>query len=209
LIAPFEGEPRKWGRPPWVDRYSGKRYRINATGDTGGVGVARVQTYRDVLAAFRTHPEAKSAGPDGRPCGRGTVGLLGRRVVRTAYLVHLGKEANKLEAVEAGLQHNSDEVYTAYADPRRDLWRALVLPVLREMPSRDLAEAVGVSERRLRDVLNGRARPHPNSEASLTQVAVAFAQDRLRRRGPAVPADDMAAYAALLQVHAGCTAHAG
>jgi hypothetical protein len=41
-------------------------------------------------------------------------------VVRTADLVHLGKEANRREEVEAGLEHDPDEVYTAYADPRRD-----------------------------------------------------------------------------------------
>jgi hypothetical protein len=163
--------------------------------------VARVQTYRDVLEDFRTHPEAKSAGPDGQPCGRGTVGLLGRRVVRTAYLVHLGKEANKLEEVEAGLEHDPDEVYTAYADPRRDPWRALVLPVLREMPSKQLASAVGMSERRLRDVLTGRARPPPNTEAAVTRAAAQFARNGLRRLRLAVPSDDRAACAALLKGH--------
>src|SRR5262249_30495114 len=149
----------------------GTRFRIDATGDTGGVGVARVQTYRDVLAAFRTHPEAKSIGSDGRPCDRGTVGLLRRQTVRTASLGHLGKEANKLEEVETGLEHDPDEVYTAYADPRRDPWRALVLPVLRRIPSPELAASVGMSERRLRDVLTGRARPHPDTRMALTRAA--------------------------------------
>jgi hypothetical protein len=198
LIAPFEKDARKWTKLPWVDRYSGKRYRIDATGDTGGAGVARVQTYRDVLAAFRTHPEAKSVAPNGRPCGRGTVGLLGRRVVRTASLVHLGKEANKLEEVEAGVEHDPEEVYTEYADPRRDPWRALVLPVLRRMPRKELAEAVAMSERRLRDLLKGRARPHPDTEAAMLRAAAQFARDELRRSGSWVPPDDLAACAAFL-----------
>jgi hypothetical protein len=203
LIAPFENDPRKWTKLTWVDRYSGKGYRIDATGDAGGCGVARVQTYRDVLAAFRTHPEAKSAGPDGEPCGRGTVGLLGRRAVRTAYLVHLGKEANKLEEVEAGLEHDPDEVYTAYADPRRDPWRAQVLPVLRQMPSKELAAAVGMSGRRLRDVLSERARPHPDTQAALARFAVEFARMELRAKGREVPGDGHAACAAFLAFAAG------
>lgn len=77
--------------------------------------------------------------------------------MRTAHLVHHGKEAKKLKAVEAGLEHHQDAVYTAYADPQRDSWRALVLPVLRQMPIKENAGAVGVTERRLRDVLDGRA----------------------------------------------------
>jgi hypothetical protein len=84
LIAPYERDVLKWTQLPWIDRHSGERFRIDATGDTGGLGVTRVQTYRDALAAFRTHPEAKSAEPNGRPSGRATVGLLGRRVARTA-----------------------------------------------------------------------------------------------------------------------------
>lgn len=163
--------------------------------------MTQAQTYRDARASYRTHPEAKSSGSDGRPCGRGTVGLLGRRTVRTAYLVHLGKEANKLEEVEAGLEHDADEGYTEYDDPWRDPWRALVLPVLRRMPRKDLVAAVGMSERRLRDVMTGRARPRPDAKAALTRAAVEFAREELRRLGRVAPTDDLAACAALLATH--------
>jgi hypothetical protein len=50
---------------PWIDCDTKSTCRISTTADTGGPGVARVQTYRDLLADFLHHPEAKSAGPDG------------------------------------------------------------------------------------------------------------------------------------------------
>jgi hypothetical protein len=118
LIAPFEKDAWKWTRIPWFNRYFGDLYRIDTTGNMGGVCVAWVQTYRAVLAAFRTHPEVKSDGPDWRPCDLRTVGLLSWRVVQPAHLDQLGKEANKLKQIEAGIEHDPDEVWTVYANSR-------------------------------------------------------------------------------------------
>jgi hypothetical protein len=81
-FAPYEADPTKWLGLPWVDRYSGKRIPVSTSEAMAGPERARLQTYRDVVAAFRTHPEAKSADAEGRPCGRQTVGLLRRRVVQ-------------------------------------------------------------------------------------------------------------------------------
>jgi hypothetical protein len=47
---------------------------------------------------------------------------------------HVGKEANKLEAVEAGLEHDPEAVYTEYISSKYDPWRTLVLPVLKQIP---------------------------------------------------------------------------
>ena len=200
LVAPYEADPRQWGRLPWVDRSSGQRYRISTTAQTGGAGVARVQTYRDVLADFRTHPEAKSSGADGRPCGRGTVGLLGRRRVRLVpeLLTYVGKESNRLEEVEVGLGHDPDEVYTEYADPGRDSWRALVLPVLRAMQGKALAEATGLSERSIREIRNGHSMPRMTRKACLTRTAATFARARLIESGLRPVDDDLVACAVWL-----------
>ncbi len=78
LVAPWEADASKWLRLPWVDRYTGARITISTTAELGGPERARLQTYCDVVRAFRTHPEAKSADAEDRPCGRGTVGLLQR-----------------------------------------------------------------------------------------------------------------------------------
>ncbi len=184
----------------WVDRSSGERYPI-ATGERGdSEGVARVKTYRDVLREFRGHPEAKSAGPDRRTCGRGTVGLLRRRQVRSVpdLVTYVGKESNRLEEVEAGLGHDPDEVYTQYPDPRRDTWRALVLPVLKHIPAKRLAEETGLAMSTIKAARNGHAVPHGRNRAALARAAAAFARERLKEWGLEPPIDDLATCAAFL-----------
>jgi len=201
LIAPFEKDGRRWLHLPWIDRYSGMSYHISTTADTGGLGVARVQTYRDVLAAFRTHPEAKSAGPDGRPCDRRTIGLLQRRVVRSLLelTAHVGKESNRLEEVEAGIEHDPDEVWTEYVDPARDSWRTLVLPVLRQIPAKELADATGLAVSTVKAARNGHTNPHGRNREVLTRAAAAFGRLELRTQGLEPPADDLAACATYLE----------
>ncbi len=58
-----------------------------------------------------------------------------RRVVRSlsALTTHVGKESNRFEEVEAGIEHNPDEVWTEYVDPRCGPWRALELPIPRQI----------------------------------------------------------------------------
>lgn len=98
---------------PWTDIHCRKTYRITTVGPGAG-DLVRVKDYRDVLAEYEVHPEPKSAALDGSPCGPGTQGLLQRRPVRVGRVVHIGKEANRLEDVEAGLVHDMDEVVEVY-----------------------------------------------------------------------------------------------
>jgi hypothetical protein len=176
-LPPFETNVTTWQTLPWVDRSSGQPYRISTAADTGGAGVARVRTYRDVRAAFRTHPEVKSAGSDGRPCGRQTVGLLAPRVVQETYVAHVGKEANKLEEVDAGLERDPEVVYTEYHRPDRDEWAAVILPALRTQNLAAFARACGVTERQLRSLVAGRSRPHAKSQARILHILYTFKGD--------------------------------
>ncbi len=111
---------------------------------------------------------------------------------------HVGKEANHLEEVEAGIEHDSDEVYAEYPDPQRDPWRALVLPVLRDVPAATLAAATGLHPRSVPAVRNGHRAPHPRTRAVLARAAADFARCRLGERGVLPPADGLAACAAYL-----------
>jgi len=122
--------------------------------------MARVDTFADVLAKYETHPEAKSLGPDGEPCGRATVGLLRRRPVTFGKIVLIGKESNRLAERSRGelTVDDLDQRITTYEDD--DEWYRVVVPKLREIGAPALAEATGVSERRARDWLTGRALPH-------------------------------------------------
>jgi hypothetical protein len=62
-----------------------------------------------------------------------------------------------------------NERLTVYHD--NDGWRRFTLPRLQAMGSRKVAEAVGISERRARDILKGRAVPHPKHRTELRQLA--------------------------------------
>lgn len=73
--------------------------------------------------------------------------------------MHIGKESNRLEAVEAGIEHDPDEVWTEYQDPRCDPWWTLVLPVLRQMPIDRLVAATGLHRRSLFAIRAGERRP--------------------------------------------------
>jgi hypothetical protein len=190
LVAPYEPDPARWVQLDWVDLYSGQAYRIATTGEARP-RLVRVRSYREVLREYGVHPEAKALGPDGRPCGRATVGLLRRRPVRLAELRLIGKEANLVEEVEAGLVHDPREVLNEYGDPARDPFDQFVRPVLRRLPKGALAEAAGIHPRKVAAIRNGHARPRPAHREALIRAAGRWAQERLRDRGLPVPVDPL------------------
>ena len=134
LIAPYERDPRKWERLPWIDQYSQKRYRISASVPSATRTLARVKSYGDVLEEYEFHPEAKCSDASGGLCGRQSVGLLGRRHVRIEDIHFIGKESNQLEDVEERGAADAADVYTEYPNARRDEWVTKWLPLLRSTP---------------------------------------------------------------------------
>jgi hypothetical protein len=89
----------------------------------------------------------------------------------SSRLLRVGKESNKLEDVEAGFEHDADSIWTEYEDPKRDPWGTEVLPILRQFQHADLASATGLSERALRAIRNGHARPKHVVREALTRLA--------------------------------------
>lgn len=126
-----------------------------------------MDSFADVLERYPSNPEAKSLGPDGKPCGRSTIGLLGRRPVTAGKIVLIGKESNRLVERRSGelTIDDLDLRLTIYED--HDEWRRLVLPKLRRIGVAESARAVGMSDRRMRDVLKGRVMPHPRHQMIL------------------------------------------
>jgi len=175
LIAPYTTDPSAWARSLWTDIYSGKRFPIS-TAATSDPVVARVASYGDVIARYRTHPEPKSLGPDGIPCSRNTVGLLRRRPVRAAGIVYSGKESNLLDEVERGLVHDWGEVLQTYRDPRRDQWVTTVVPFLKRLPAATLARQAGLTKRTIQALRNGHARPSSKTRWAVITVALEHAQ---------------------------------
>jgi hypothetical protein len=183
LVAPWESDPARWSELSWVDVHHPDRGPYRITTIAGRPGQPKVDTHGDVAEKYAAHPEAKALGPDGEPCGRGTVGLLQRRPVIAGEIKLIGKESNRLEERSAGLLtiDELDERLVVYHDD--DGWRRFTLPKLQAMGSKKVAEAIGISERRARDILKGRAMPHPRRRAQLEELSHGFeSQLRTERR---------------------------
>lgn len=163
LIAPYQPDSRRWLTDTWINRYSGREYQITTKPSAGRVrqGVITVKTYRDVIEEFATHPEAKSAGTDGAPCRRNTVGLLRRRPVQALSVIHIGKESNRLEDVQAGLVQDPDEVVSRYDDVLYERFRLHAVSRLRRLGVRETVRRTGHSVGAVSAALSGRSRPRP------------------------------------------------
>jgi len=67
--------------------------------------------------------------------------------VRALDVAYIGKESNELEAVDAGLVLDVDEVIAVYIDEQAESWQREMLPALKRIPCTQLAGVAGVSER--------------------------------------------------------------
>jgi len=174
LIAPYETDPRKWERLPWIDQYStkGTRYRISTTVPSLTRQIARVKSYGDVLEEYEFHEEAKCADASEAPCGKQSIGLLFRRRVAIGSPHFIGKESNKLEEVEEGSVPDAGDVYTQYPDPRRDEWATKILPRLKMMSVPQLIAATGISRRAIQRVRNDGVRPQRRHRELLTKAVL-------------------------------------
>jgi hypothetical protein len=182
LVAPFEPLVSKWITLPWRNLYDRTQQTYSITtrsplGERGEPDEVRVQALRDVLQEYRSHPEAKALGPDGKVCGRQTRGLLARRPVAVSLVHYIGKEANRLEDVEAGLVGDLSDVLTEYVDPTQDLFRTLVLPVLEGMSSRDVGRRIDVDQRTISRIRNG-SRPQKATREKLWSLAIEVSEDQ-------------------------------
>jgi hypothetical protein len=199
LIAPFHLDPERWEVLPWVDVHSGEHHRVTTDHEQGADRVV-LRTYRDVVASYAVHTETKSLGPDGRPCRRGTVGLLGHRSVVAARFAYIGKESNRLEDVEAGTVHRLSDVLSEYHDPDLDPFDLYVRPILEEIPKNVLARAAGIHPRKVAAIRNGHAVPRHGHRDALQRAAGGYARRRLQSLGRSAPADVLLACRALLEL---------
>jgi hypothetical protein len=148
LVAPYERDSSKWVRVKWYEAHTGEGLRITTHG-AGGDGYVRVKTYGEIVEDYRLHEESKSVGPDLQPCGKRTIGLLGRRaVVVRGKPRHLGKESNKLEdRLYEQVDTEANHLNVLNASDWSD-FRQIVVPAgiaLRDTSA--IAELAGVSQR--------------------------------------------------------------
>ncbi len=119
LNAPYTNDSRVWSRLRWRNQYDpdGPSYRINPYRPSPvQPGLVLVKSYGHVLSEYRVHPEHKSFGPDDEPCRRATASAL--RPVTPVEVRYIGKEANRLDDVRAGVAGDLGEVINGYSDPK-------------------------------------------------------------------------------------------
>ena len=146
--------------------------------------------FADLIMSHAHTPEPKSMGPNGRPCGRKTIGLLTRRRIQVLDVVHIGKEANDLELVQAGLVTSEQEVLTTY---EQDPWLYLQ-PVLARIPTNQIVEKTGYSRRMANYLKTGEKGPSAKRFSHVLATAAEFARERLAEKNlPQIPDDDSAA----------------
>ncbi|MFL5799801.1 MAG: hypothetical protein ACJ77A_17975 [Actinomycetota bacterium] len=211
LVAPYEPDPARWTRITWFNRYDPEHspYRITTIGQTGGFRLARVKTYRDVLADYLDHPEPKNAGPDGEACTGTTVGLLGQRLVaaRPGLLRHIGKESNDLERRIHQLVADEGEYLNTYADSESDPFDLIVRPILEDCVEtfgvRVLAERTELNVSTVWNIVRGISRaPRWEQRLALTETAGEFAHDWLGGQSVRAPRADVLACATYLRTRA-------
>jgi hypothetical protein len=194
LIAPFESDPRAWTRMPWTDAYTGTRYKIT-TGNIDGTVTDRVyvKSYRDIAQEFKAHPEAKLARTDGQTAKRRYRGLLARRKIAAGETIHIGKEGNHIDEIEAGLLR-ADEAISRYAPPsiRAKNFAEHVRPVIKTFTVEEIARATSIPARTIERIRAGNT-PQIDHEKLLTQWAVSAARKALKDAGRTLPADRRAA----------------
>jgi hypothetical protein len=172
LVKPYEALAKLWLEKEWIDQYSGKRYRVTTAGQHGGQHSARIKTVGETLTDYEFHSEPKCADHTGAAGTKATIGLLQRRHVTIEFVKYMGKESNNLEEVDAGTVHCAKNIYTEYADPKRNEWEAKYLPILRSIPLKVLVKECRDQLRR-RAIINlraARSKPHRRNREFLIHI---------------------------------------
>lgn len=95
LITPFSSERDQWMNSKCVDVHDYQSPVYELTDEYDGRR-AVVRNFFMLLDSYQNHPEAKSLGPDGKPCEFDTRGLLRRaHIVANWPPIYIGKESDK------------------------------------------------------------------------------------------------------------------
>jgi hypothetical protein len=131
---------------------TGKECRVTTTGKKNPT-IVPVKSYREILHQYLCNPESKFNGPDGKPCGPWTRGILERRHIIAGVSNYCGEEfKRKLE--QGPVDHETDFKVKVYANGRVRA-EPEILRDLSEFSERDTNRATGLSRRIIRHVRHG------------------------------------------------------
>ncbi|MBV8846293.1 MAG: hypothetical protein JO307_26095 [Bryobacterales bacterium] len=164
-IAPFEADLAKSKGLEWVDfNNGGKPLRLDWSGSNldGTLPVMRLSEY---VNQYERHPEAKAADWKGDPAGRDTIGPLQRLRLRSKRLARIGKEVDRLDENEGAAFAPGRPVEYERNEIAQDI------DYLAQFPQAAIAREIGMSERRWRDIVQGRTRPREATGRRIRRAA--------------------------------------
>ncbi|HEY1883026.1 MAG TPA: hypothetical protein VGG51_08295 [Candidatus Cybelea sp.] len=169
-IAPFERELAKSRNVPWVDFRTSRKLVLDWSGEhhAGTIPVLRMDEY---IREYRCHPEGKAADLNGNRAGSDARGVLRRLSVSSVYLARIGKEVDRLDEDE-GASLDGAEPQEYLGAVRQDL--ASDIAFLAGFPQELTAVDIGLSPRRWREIVKGRARPRTCNARSIARVAAQY-----------------------------------
>ena len=149
-----------------------------------------------MCSASTASTRAKEPRAGWEPAGWHGDGILARRPVNASRLIHVGKESNELEDIQAGTIHDPDEVLNGHVS--EDVWRKFVLPVLRDM-SRSQLRKSGLSGSSISQIREGSFKGTARTRARLTGTTTYYARAQLRDAGIVATADPVDCCASYLR----------
>jgi hypothetical protein len=90
LLGPFEKDPARWEKMPYINIHDGTTHTLNPP-----TVLALPQTFEMVFSQYVRHPEYKSLAPDRSPCDADSAGLLKRYPVTATGCHLIGKETER------------------------------------------------------------------------------------------------------------------
>lgn len=150
-IAPFERGLLESKMLPWSDYRTGKPVSLDWDGNAyaGTIPVTRLDEF---ISGYERHSESKAAASDGTPANEETRGVLGHLQLMGGAPRRIGKEVDRLDEDQEFILDRLDPA--EYTSSRATLEWAL--ETLSDEPATKIAQLVGISERRFRDIRRGR-----------------------------------------------------
>jgi len=95
LIGPRTDDAASWEDLTYYNLHDGKPFKLLQANERDAGNRVIGRGYGGILDAYRFHPEVKFLGPDGRPCGMDTRGLLQRMFIEGGVKLPIRKESNR------------------------------------------------------------------------------------------------------------------
>jgi len=161
VIVPFSSKQSEWPNLEGFDihtRYRSGQHRPYRTNNPA----FRPFTFAHMMVEYVRHPEAKSLGPDGKPCTAETRGLLQRAHITAGRIRYIDKETSSMWAEGDDLSVITDNEEVGFRVVEYGKGRMVALPesVKREIRAMGLRKLRrrGIGQHTIEKALNDKIR---------------------------------------------------